>query len=62
MISDGQVNRAGLRRGHLTEADLHMVLREHGISDPAGAKLVGLEARGAFSVVPMPPDHGEDPT
>lgn len=62
LIRDGQVSRAGLRRGHLTEADLHMVLREHGISDPAGAKLVVLEARGAFSVLPRPPDDGGDPT
>lgn len=51
LIRDGQVTGPAFAGG-TTEADLHMVLREHGISDPARAKLVVLEARGAFSVAP----------
>jgi uncharacterized membrane protein YcaP (DUF421 family) len=51
LVQDGAVDRDALRRAHLTMTDLEMVLREHGVREPADARLVVLETRGAFSVI-----------
>lgn len=52
LVRDGELAAPGLIRAHMTEADLQMVLREHGVRGPGDAELVMLEARGAFSVIP----------
>jgi uncharacterized membrane protein YcaP (DUF421 family) len=52
LVRDGQIIDGRLRRAHMTEMDLDMVLREHGLRSVDEAALVVLEPRGAFSVVP----------
>ncbi len=57
LARDGEVSATGLRRAHMIEDDLRMVLRERGIDDLSQARLVLLEARGEFSVI-----RGQTPT
>jgi uncharacterized membrane protein YcaP (DUF421 family) len=53
LIKDGDVQRQGLRRGSITEADLKQALRvQTKQTDPAKIKLAYLERNGQISVIP----------
>jgi uncharacterized membrane protein YcaP (DUF421 family) len=55
LIRDGEVQRPGMRRGSITEADLTQALRlQTNQSDPAKVKRAYLERNGQISVVPYP--------
>lgn len=51
LIENGAMNRANLRKHKITTADLLSHLRQHGLEDPADAKLCQLESDGKISVV-----------
>lgn len=51
LVANGRVLEAELRRCGLTRSDLDSVLRQHGIDDPAGVRLVVLEQRGQIAVL-----------
>ena len=53
LIKDGEVQRDGVRRGSITEADLEQALRiQTNQTDPAKIKRAYLERNGQISVVP----------
>ena len=55
LIRDGEVQRPGMRRGSITEADLTQALRlQTNQSDPGKVKRAYLERNGQISVVPYP--------
>jgi len=55
LIRDGEVQRPGMRRGSITEADLTQALRlQTNQPDPAKVKRAYLERNGQISVVPYP--------
>ncbi len=56
LVAHGQVLEHELRRCGLTRADLHAMLRQRGIGDPAEARYVVLEQRGQVSVIRGGPD------
>jgi uncharacterized membrane protein YcaP (DUF421 family) len=60
LVRDGCVHRDRMRRAHVTNDDLATALRRHGITGTDGARLVVLESRGSFSVVPAGPGDGLD--
>jgi uncharacterized membrane protein YcaP (DUF421 family) len=51
MVLDGKVLHEGLRRAKMTEDELEMVIREHGVKDSTEADLVVLEIDGNVSVL-----------
>jgi len=55
LIRDGEMQRPGMRRGSITEADLTQALRlQTNQSDPGKVKRAYLERNGQISVVPYP--------
>jgi uncharacterized membrane protein YcaP (DUF421 family) len=53
LISDGRFVDVHLRQEGITQDEVLMALREHGISDPAEVQSAVLEVDGSVSVVPM---------
>lgn len=51
VIADGEVDRAALRRAHISDRDLEMDLRAIGIADLSSVKEARLERDGKLSVV-----------
>ncbi len=52
LVNDGEFVQAHLRREGLSEEEVLMAMREHGIDDPAEVKLAVLEVDGSISIVP----------
>ncbi|MDQ3930817.1 MAG: DUF421 domain-containing protein [Chloroflexota bacterium] len=53
LIKDGEVQRDGMRRGSITEADLEQALRiQTNQTDPAKVKRAYLERNGQISIIP----------
>ena len=52
LVHDGKFLQAHLRREGLSEEEVLMAMREHGIDDPADVKLAVLEVDGSISIVP----------
>lgn len=51
LVAHGRVLEHELRRCGLTREDLHAMLRQRGVGDPADARFVVLERRGQVSVL-----------
>ena len=51
LVAHGEVLEGELRRCGLSRSDLHALLRQRGIGDPAAARFVVLEQRGKVSVL-----------
>ena len=51
LVLDGNVLQEGLKRAKMTEDELTMAIREHGVKDLADADLVVLEVDGNISVL-----------
>lgn len=56
LVADGEVVEEGMRRAHLSRAELHQALRLHGHGTLRGLRAVILERSGSFSILP----HGVD--
>jgi uncharacterized membrane protein YcaP (DUF421 family) len=52
LIRDGKVVAAALKRENLTEEELEMAIREHGVDDLKDVRLGVLEPDGTISIVP----------
>jgi uncharacterized membrane protein YcaP (DUF421 family) len=55
LIKDGKLVRAALERESLTEDEVAMAIREHGVDDLKDVKLGVLEPDGTVSIVPTDP-------
>ncbi len=55
LAEDGRLLRSELRREGMTEDEVMAAVREQGLADLAGAKLIVLEVDGSISVVPRAP-------
>ena len=53
LIRDGKVVAAALKRENLTEEEVEMAIREHGIADASGVRAAYLEPDGTISVIPI---------
>jgi uncharacterized membrane protein YcaP (DUF421 family) len=53
LVEDGELIEPHLRREGLEQAELQMVVREHGIDSLEDVKLAVLETDGSISIVPM---------
>src|SRR2546421_6050948 len=51
VVADGQVNKAALDKEGLSETDVEMAIREHGVDKISDVKEAGLEKDGSISVV-----------
>ncbi len=51
LVRDGQVDRAALRQGGVSQADLHEAIRSQGVDHLDAVKLATLERSGRVSVV-----------
>lgn len=51
LVTDGEINWAGMRLGKVGEKDLMEALRLHGVTDIADVQLASLERGGEISVV-----------
>jgi uncharacterized membrane protein YcaP (DUF421 family) len=51
LVVDGTLLKEGLRRAKMTQEEVEMVVREHGVKDTTEADLVVLEVDGNISVV-----------
>jgi uncharacterized membrane protein YcaP (DUF421 family) len=57
LIKDGEIQRDGMRRGSITEADLTQALRiQTNQTDPARVRRAYLERNGQISIVPYQPE------
>lgn len=61
LVADGAVLPGALRASGLTLADLHALLRAHGVYDLSQVRYVVLEQRGSVSVVPASTDVDDAP-
>lgn len=52
LVEDGEAIEPHLAKEGLEDAELRMVIREHGIEDLSGVKLAVLETDGSISIVP----------
>ena len=52
LIRDGKFVPAAMERENLTEAEVQMAIREHGVDDMKEVRLGVLEADGTISIVP----------
>lgn len=57
LIEDGEYRQENLLREHLTEDEVMMALREHGIDTVAQVSRAVLETDGSISVLPAPLKH-----
>lgn len=53
LVEDGELIEPHLRREGLEDAEIEMVVREHGIDSLGDVKLAVLETDGSISIVPM---------
>lgn len=51
VVSEGQISKAALEKEGLSETDVEMAIREHGVDDVSEVKLAVLENDGSISVV-----------
>lgn len=52
LVSDGKFLKEHLRREGLSEEEVLMAMREHGVDDPKDVKMAVLEVDGSISIVP----------
>jgi uncharacterized membrane protein YcaP (DUF421 family) len=53
LIHDGRLVEAALHREGLSQEEVEMAIREHGIADPSGVRAAYLEPDGTVSVIPL---------
>jgi uncharacterized membrane protein YcaP (DUF421 family) len=53
LIHEGRVVDSALRREGLSQEEIEMAIREHGIADPTGVRAAYLEPDGTVSIIPV---------
>ncbi len=57
MVNDGHFLEDRMRREHVTESQIYMAMRQHGIGDVREVLMAVLEVDGSISIVPKVANH-----